>query len=123
MADRMTSSAGDTLTALLLVDVQLAFNDIAFWGRRNNADAEDKCGTLLACFRQTGNPVFHIGHHSIHKDSPLCRGTPGTAFMPQVQPADGEAVLEKEVNSAFIGPLREPALLVRPASRQRYRCY
>ncbi len=99
-------------TALLLIDIQRGF-EAPIWGERNNPDAEDKAGALLAHWRQQRAPVVHIRHVSKEPGSPLGPQAGGTTFKPQVHPIEGETVFEKSVNSAFIGTnledhLREP---------------
>jgi nicotinamidase-related amidase len=47
--------------------------------------------------------LVHIQHHSTEAGSPLRPGQPGVAFKPGVTPRDGEPVMTKHVNSAFIG--------------------
>jgi len=92
------------LPALLLVDIQQGFDDIAYWGgRRNHPDAEEKAGQLLGFWRDKGWPLFHAKHNSTHPASPLVKGKPGNAIHPAVKPIEGELVFEKSVNSAFIG--------------------
>jgi len=91
-----------TAPALLLIDVQQAFDD-PFWGPRNNPDAERRIAELLAAFRAAGHPVIHVQHHSTSPDSPLRPERPGVAFKPEAMPAQGEPVFVKHVNSAFIG--------------------
>lgn len=88
--------------ALISIDVQQAF-DCPSWGRRNNPDAEQKIAALLAAWRATGRPVFHIQHHSASAAGLFRPGTPGYAHKPEGQPLPGEAVIVKSVNSAFIG--------------------
>jgi nicotinamidase-related amidase len=87
---------------LVLIDVQRGFDDER-WGDRNNPDAERHLGELLEAFRAADLPVFHVRHDSTEQDSPLRADRPGNAFKPAVEPVDGEPVIEKEVNSAFIG--------------------
>ncbi len=87
--------------ALVSIDVQQAFN-YPDWGRRNNPDAERNIARILARWRATGRPLFHIQHRS-QSPTGLFRPETGFAFKPEGQPLPGEAVIEKSVNSAFIG--------------------
>ena len=91
-------------TALLVIDVQRAFDLWEAAGqRRNNPDAVARAADLLAAFRAAGALVIHVRH----------RGTaPGSSFDPdgsgfhvrdEAREWPGEPVLVKEVNSAFIG--------------------
>lgn len=89
-------------TTLIVIDVQQGFDDPK-WGRRNNPDAELQIGRLLARWRETGRPVINIQHHSIEADSPLRPGQSGFDFKPVAEPHPGEPILQKTVNSAFIG--------------------
>ncbi len=86
--------------ALLLIDFQRGF-DAPFWGARNNPGAEANAQHLLAAFRALGAPVFHVRHLSSDPQSPLTGA--GTAFRQGFEPRPGEALIEKSVNSAFIG--------------------
>lgn len=88
--------------ALILIDLQTGF-DSPFWGARNNPDAENNAARLLAHWRNAGGPLFHVRHLSTTKGSPLEAGTDGAAFKPLTQPQGIEPVIEKTVNSAFIG--------------------
>lgn len=88
--------------ALIVIDVQQAFNDPS-WGQRNNHRAEDNIGALLAKWRETGRPLFHIQHRSQRADSLFHPDAPGFKVKPQAQPLAGEPVLFKNVNSSFIG--------------------
>ncbi|RYY97180.1 MAG: cysteine hydrolase [Chitinophagaceae bacterium] len=91
-------------TALLLVDIQQGFDDIAYWGgARNNPGAEANAARLLEVWRLRGWPLFHIQHCSVNPASRLAPGHPGNAFKPEVRPEPGEPVIQKTVNSAFIG--------------------
>lgn len=90
--------------ALLLIDIQKGFEDVAYWGgHRNNPDAELQAGKLLHHWRQHGWPLFHIQHCSTTPSSPLVEGKAGNAFHDLVTPQKGEPVIKKNVNSAFIG--------------------
>lgn len=92
----------DNRAVLLIVDVQQGFDDPR-WGERNNPGAERQIARLLAAWRETGRPVIHVQHLSREPGSPLRRGQPGVELKEQVEPLEGEKVIRKHVNSAFIG--------------------
>ena len=91
-------------TALVVIDVQLAFAQWEAAGRRrNNPEALRRIAELLSAFRQAGLPIVHIRHEN---------ATPGSSFHPQAsgyavedvaRERPGEPVIVKTVNSAFIG--------------------
>jgi len=90
--------------ALLLVDIQKAFLDKDYpGGKRNNHDAELICGKILEKWRELGLNVIHVRHSSINPDSKLHESKPGFEFNDFVKPKEGEIILTKNVNSAFIG--------------------
>jgi nicotinamidase-related amidase len=89
-------------SALILIDIQRGF-DNPVWGARNNPDAEQNAARLLTRWRAHNRPLFHVRHLSTTPDSPLAAGTTGAAFKPLVAPRPGEHIIEKNVNSAFIG--------------------
>ncbi len=90
--------------ALILIDIQKAFDDIKYWGgERNNPEAENNAGELLQLWRANNLPIFHIKHCSTIPTSPLNETHSGNEFKEIVRPIDGEPVIKKNVNSAFIG--------------------
>jgi nicotinamidase-related amidase len=90
--------------ALILIDIQKGFEDLAYWGgQRNNPDAEKKSGELLTLWREKNLPVFHVKHCSSNLKSLLHESNEGNEFMEIVKPIDSEPVILKKVNSAFIG--------------------
>lgn len=90
--------------ALILIDIQLAFDSLDYFGgERNNPAAETNCGRLLAYWRAQRWPLFHIRHASVIPGSPLAVGNAGHSFKDEALPLEGEPILTKNVNSAFIG--------------------
>jgi nicotinamidase-related amidase len=95
--------------ALIVIDVQKAI-DHPSWGIRNNPGAERKIADLLEAWRATGRPIYHIRHDSTEPASPYRPGQPGNEFKPEARPRDGETVIPKQTNSAFIGTSLESRL-------------
>lgn len=89
-------------TALIIIDVQQGFDD-AFWGTRNNPNAEANIKKLLDKWRADNQPIIHVQHCSTDENSPLHPAKPGNAFKPEMQPQGDETVIQKNVNSSFIG--------------------
>ena|SRR5688572_16443491 len=88
-------------TGLLIIDVQKAI-DHPSWGRRNNPDAEDNIARLLFAWRESGRPLIHVRHVSREPHSTYRPGQVGVEFKDEVKPHDGEFVVTKHTNSAFI---------------------
>ena len=95
--------------ALLIIDVQKGF-DAPSWGRRNNPQMEQRIVELLTAWRTSKRPVIHAKHMSIDPHSPLRPDQPGNEFKTVVAPLQGELVIEKRVNSCFIGTSLEAEL-------------
>lgn len=90
--------------ALILIDIQKAFDNVEYWGgQRNNPNAEMNASELLSSWRENNLPVFHIKHCSSTSTSPLHETNKGNEFKDLVMPMEGEIVIRKNVNSAFIG--------------------
>jgi len=49
-------------TALVVVDVQQAFDDAEYWGRRNNPSCEANVASLIAAWRATRRPLVYVRH-------------------------------------------------------------
>src|SRR5260370_792025 len=91
-------------TALIVIDVQRAFDEWEAAGkRRNNPAALARIVELLAAFRQSGTPIFHIRHESMRPDSSFAPGRTGGQVKDEAREKTGEPVIVKRVNSAFIG--------------------
>lgn len=94
---------------LLVIDVQQGFNDPS-WGQRNNPQAEENIAKLLEAWRRTDHPIIHVQHLSKEEHSLLRADNPGSQFKEQAQPQAHELIIQKSVNSAFIGTHLEQIL-------------
>ena len=94
-------------TALLLIDVQKGVHDLTHWGgptgRMNNPACLSNLQSLLTGFRDASLTVAFTRHDSLEPDSPLKFSQPGGAQLDGLDPNPGEIVIEKSVNSGFIG--------------------
>jgi nicotinamidase-related amidase len=88
--------------ALILIDLQNAIDDPS-WGVRNNPQAEENAARLLAAWRSSGRPIYHVRHDSIEPQSAYRPGQPGNDFKDIVAPEPGEKIIIKRTNSAFVG--------------------
>ena len=89
-------------TALMVVDVQMGFNDTGYWGERNNPNCELNIGDLIAAWRKQHWPVVFVKHNSTDERSPLHPNHPGNAFKPVMEGAP-DLLVEKSTHSAFFG--------------------
>lgn len=92
----------DARTALIPIDVQQGF-DFAPWPPRNNPAMESNGLRLLDAWRRARLPLIHVRHDSIVPGSTLAPGHSGNAHRPGFVPLDGEVLVTKSVNAAFIG--------------------
>ena len=88
---------------LLVVDVQNGFDRFNEDLHRNNPALEANIARLQRAWRDTGRPLIHVQHLSRRPDSPLRPHQPGCEIKDAVRPLPGERVVQKSVNSAFIG--------------------
>ena len=87
--------------ALIVVDVQKAFDDPVM-GPRNNPDCDANVAALIEDFRRRGEPVVIVRHDSVEPGSPLRPGQPGNELKDYVE-GEPDLLVTKQVNSAFIG--------------------
>src|SRR3712207_4919606 len=88
--------------ALIVVDVQKAFDDPRM-GPRNNPACDDNIAALLEDFRRRGEPVVVVRHDSVEEGSVLRPEAPGNALKDYVAAVEPDLLVTKSVNSAFIG--------------------
>ena len=116
----MISSFGAD-TALLLIDVQVGVDVLEHWagptGRRNNPDAEQVMADVLSAWRAAGRQVAFTRHDSREADSPLKFSLPTGDQKPGFEPTDRDIVVDKDVNSGFIGTSLEVDLRRRGIGR------
>jgi nicotinamidase-related amidase len=93
MADRI---------ALVVVDVQRAFDDAAYWGPRNNPSSDENVAALIEAWREHGQPLVFVRHDSAEQGSPLRPGQPGNELKDVVS-GTPDLLVTKHVNSAFHG--------------------
>jgi nicotinamidase-related amidase len=85
-------------SALVIIDVQNAIDHPSWGNDRNNPQAEANIARLLARWREMEWPIFHVRHvsrdpTSTYRDSD---------FKDEVRPRNGERIIAKSTNSAFI---------------------
>ena len=93
-----------TTTALIVIDVQLGFEDVSFWGEAANPAADANISRLLEAWTTEGRgPVVVVRHDSLNPASPLHSGQAGNALKPAVAAIVPDLLVTKTVNSAFLG--------------------
>lgn len=103
MIDAEVSSRDWEAGALLVVDVQAGFEDEAWWGGRNNPDADDNISSLVRAFVVAGRPVIFVQHQSLNPESPLSPLTSGHRLKPYLEVFTPDLLVTKTVNSSFHG--------------------
>jgi nicotinamidase-related amidase len=96
-------------TALIIIDLQKAI-DQPYWGVRNNYNAENNIGLLLARWRNASEPIIHIRYVSKFPDSGYRPGQEGVEFKDVALPHKDELVITKPGHSSFIGTNLESVL-------------
>lgn len=87
---------------LLIIDVQQGMVDPTR-GPRNNPDAESNLERILSAWREAGRPLIHVKHNSTRPDSVFHPTHPGNEIQSFARPDDGELLIEKQANCAFVG--------------------
>ena len=111
----------DTSTALLLIDVQKGINDTEYYGgsegKRNNLDAEPNIRSILKKWRTSDRQIAFTKHDSREQNSPLKLCLESGQQLDGMEPNEHDIVVEKDVNSGFVGTSLE--LDLRRAGIQR----
>src|SRR5215207_6973241 len=89
--------------ALLVIDMQRAFDDLDFWGATTNPECERNVAALIDAWSASGEPVVVVRHDSTSPGSPLHPESAGNALMDAVAEASPALRVAKDVNSAFYG--------------------
>ena len=101
---------------VLVIDMQVAFNDPAYKVGADQTAAVEAIAELLAVARATGTPVYYsrTAYHADGRDAgifgrkvpavlELQLGTPGVEIDPRIAPVEGEHVILKKYPSSFHG--------------------
>ncbi|WP_336146002.1 cysteine hydrolase family protein [Enterococcus faecalis] len=95
--------------ALIIIDVQKAFDDER-WGQRNNLNAEENISKILNTWRAKNWPVIYIKHMSDNPSSLFYPEHEGFEIKRIVDPKNDDIIITKKVNSSFIGTNLEEVL-------------
>ena len=104
----------DKSTALLLVDAQEGVNDVKYYGgpsgKRNNDSAEENMRCRLTEWRRLGKQVAFTRHNSRELNSPLKLSLETGKQIEGLDIHESDIVVDKDVNSGFIGTSLEVEL-------------
>jgi nicotinamidase-related amidase len=86
---------------LLLIDHQMEYDVGGGLELPDVAQAKRELALLLSKARAKGTPVVHVAHHSAPGAPLFDPKGPNSAFMPELAPKDGEAVVIKSLANSF----------------------
>ena len=89
-------------TALVVVDVQDAFDEPT-WGPRNNLDADRNIEALVTAFSDAGQPVVFVRHRSPKPSSLFHPANPGHRLKRYLERFVPDLLVTKTVHSSFHG--------------------
>ena len=89
--------------ALIVIDVQKAFDQSLVWGTRNNPHCEENIVALCDMWQSTGRPIVCVQHTSRKMISPFASWSPSRNLKNNLMSIRFNVTIEKKVNSAFIG--------------------
>ena len=108
--------------ALIVIDMQRAFDDLDFWGATTNPDCERNVAALIDAWQSSGEPIVVVRHDSTSPHSPLHPDDSGNELMDAVAAVDPALFVTKNVNSAFYGDPDLQAWLDAQAIRELVIC-
>jgi nicotinamidase-related amidase len=89
--------------ALIVIDMQRAFDDLDFWGATTNPDCERNVAALIEAWSAADEPIVVVRHDSTSPHSPLHPDNAGNELVDAVAAVDPALFVSKNVNSAFYG--------------------
>ena len=89
--------------ALLIIDMQRAFDDLDFWGPTTNPACEANVTALVEAWQAADEPIVVVRHDSVSPGSPLNPTDHGNALVDAIAAVDPALFVTKSVNSAFYG--------------------
>jgi nicotinamidase-related amidase len=89
--------------ALIVIDMQCAFDDLEYWGATTNPDCERNVAALVGAWQASGEPIVVVRHDSTSPHSPLHPDNAGNELMDAVARVEPAVLVTKNVNSAFYG--------------------
>lgn len=87
---------------LIVIDAQEAIGDLR-QEPRDQSDAEAKGAALIAAWRAEGLPLVHVRHNSVRSGASEAPREPRHRFKSSAAPLEGESVIGKTADSAFVG--------------------
>lgn len=89
--------------ALLVIDMQRAFDDLEYWGATTNPDCERNVAALVERWTAADEPIVVVRHDSTSPHSPLHPDAPGNELVDAVAAVSPALFVTKSANSAFYG--------------------
>jgi len=89
--------------ALIIIDMQLGFDDLNYWGPTTNPGCEENVRRLADEWQRTGEPIVVVRHDAVSSASPLHPESAGNALVSAVAAIEPALLVAKSVNSAFYG--------------------
>jgi nicotinamidase-related amidase len=95
------AAQGTDRAALIVVDVQQAFDDPT-WGARNNPTADAHIAALVDAFADSEHALVYVRHDGLNPNGRLHPSKPGNSLKSYLR-GDPDLTVSKHVNSAFHG--------------------
>lgn len=89
--------------ALIVVDVQVGFDDPKFAEIKNNPLADQNIEAIIKVWQRAGRPIVVVQHNSESSAEVLHPSNPGNSLKPYIKVLKPALTISKTVNSAFYG--------------------